>query len=66
MFLKNMPVLQVEWMAIGGNGLMHVLQDMAKWKSIHLLKDMPGRLTETVLLGNLLLRSFNIREKITM
>ena len=44
MFLKNIRGLKVVWMAIGGNGLMHVLQVMEKWKLIHLLKDMQARL----------------------
>ncbi len=44
MFQKNIRVYLEEWMAIGGNGLMHVLQVMETWKLILLLKDMPVRL----------------------
>ena len=52
-------------MVTGGNGLMPVLQVMEMREVDSPFVGYAGPLTETVLMGNLILRSFNIREKIS-
>ncbi len=62
---QKYPRVTVIWMVTGGSGSMPVLLVTGMRKLIRLLLDMRARLTETVLMGNLLLRCFNIQKKIT-
>ena len=51
-------------MATGGNGLMPALPGTGKMEVDSPFVGYAGPLTETVLMGNLLLRTFDIQEKI--
>ena len=50
-------------MAIGGNGLMPAIAGYGNMEVDSPFEGYAGPLTETVLMGNLLLRSFNLRQK---